>query len=304
MLKIKREKLIKKDEKYYYNNKLFDGIIFYLKNITIKAKKVCKDGQIVSDYLNKYFDNDFTLHINKDALEIPNPKIYRNEIPRYYHEKPFTGIAYSFLDGCCIKEVEYKDGAGADNIHYDENKDYSGLTSISYFISGAIKEFKRNDKNFLQEFEWYENSNIKSISISESTEACYTFGADFTFTEKGKLKMLYLDEYFEEFETIQKKIKFEILPTKKTLLEASLSDSTSLHGEDIDDNFLYEYYNLGSLNNIQQISFSSTSITEKGYEVLLKMPNLKKLHMSGYTLPLKIIDVLKKRGIEVEINMI
>jgi len=300
MLRIKREKLIKKDEKYYYNHELFNGIIFYIKNVIIKAKKICKNGQIVSDYRNEYFDNNFTLNINKDALEIPNPKIYRNEIPRYYKGKPFTGIVYKFIDGFCIEETEYRDGAGADNIDYDGKKNYSRLCSIHYFKSGNIKEFKRKDKNLLQELEWYKNSNIKCIYIDEENTVWF----EFSFTEDGNLTLIELDEYFEEFEEIKQKIKFNILPNRKELLNRRLNDNIAFGGEDIDDNFLYEYYNLGSLNNVQQISFSSTSISEKGYEVLLKMPNLKKLHICCYGFPFKTIDVLKKRGIEVEINMI
>ncbi|CAA6810407.1 MAG: Unknown protein [uncultured Sulfurovum sp.] len=304
MLKIRREKLIKKDNKYYYNNELFNGVIFFTKDSIIKIKKICKNGQIVSDYLNKYFDNNFILHIDKDTLEIPNPKIYRNEIPRYYKGKPFTGVVYKFIDGFCIEETEYQNSAGADNIDYDEDKDYSGLTSLSYFKSGIIKEFKRKDKNFSQEFEWYENGNIKSINIGESTEACYTFGADLNFTEDGKIILLYLDEYFEEFKMIEEKVKFKILLTKNALLDMQLADSISLHGEDIDDDFLNEYLHKGKLEFIKEISFSETSINEKGYEVLLKIPNLRKVHMRGYRLPFKVIDVLKEQGIEVKTSMV
>jgi len=298
MLRIKREKLIKKDGKYYYNHELFNGVIFYIKYDTIKYKRICKNGKIEGDYANEYFDNDFTLNINKDSLEIPIPKIYRNETPRYYNGKPFTGIVYKFIDGFCVEEIEYRDGAGADNIDYYEKNNYSRLCSIHYFKSGSIKEFKRKDKNLLQEIEWYENGNIKYIYIDEDNTVWF----EFSFREDGSLTLIEIDEYFEEFEKIKKKIKFNILLNRKELLNRKLNCNISFGGDDVDDNFLYEYYNIGSINNVQQISFSSTSISEKGYEVLLKMPNLKKLHMHDCKLPLKTIDVLKKRGVEVKIN--
>jgi len=304
MLKIRREKLIKNNNKYYYNYKLFNGIIFYVKDVIIKAKKICKNGQIVSDYFNEYFDNKFTLDINKDALEIPNPKIYRNEIPRYYKGKPFTGIVYKFIDGFCIEETEYRDGAGADSIDYDEDKDYSGLTSLSYFKSGIIKEFKRKDKNFSQEFEWYENGNIKSINIGESSEACYTFGADFTFTEDGKINMLYVDEYFEEFKMIQNKIKFKVLPTKDVLLKTSLNHNISLHGEDIDDELLKTFFYNSNLKDVKEISFYQTSLTREGYKVLLEIYGLEKVHLRGYNLPYDMVERLREKGVEVEITVI
>jgi len=44
MLKIKQENLIKQDNRYYYDNELFNGVIFFIKDFIIEVKKVCKDG--------------------------------------------------------------------------------------------------------------------------------------------------------------------------------------------------------------------------------------------------------------------
>ena len=300
MLRIKREKLIKKDEKYYYNHELFNGVIFFIKDLIIKSKKVCRDGQVVGNYINPYFNNNFTLHIDKNALEIPNPKIYRNEIPRYYQGKSFTGIIYKFVDGFCIEETEYRDGIGADNIGYDGGKSYSGLCSINYFKTGTIKEFKRKDRNLLQEFEWYQNSNIKSIYIDEENSVWFGF----SFTDNGQLIRLDLDWYFEEFDEIKKKIEFNILPNKKELLGIPLANKISFSGEDIKDELLKDFFEKSNLKDVNEIFFSDTSLTKKGYEILLKMPSLKKVHLRGYNLSFDVVDKLREKGVEVEITTI
>ena len=300
MLKIKQENLIKQDNRYYYDNERFNGVIFFIKNFIIEAKKVCKDGQVVGDYINPYFDNIFTLHIDKDALEIPNPKIYRNEIPRYYKREPFTGIVYKFQNGFCIEETEYRDGIGADNIGYDGGKSYSGLCSINYFETGIMKEFKRKDNNLLQEFDWYENNNVKNIYIDEENSVWFGF----SFTDNGQLIRLDLDWYFEEFDEIKKKIEFNILPNKKELLGISLANKISFSGEDIKDELLKDFFEKSNLKDVNEIFFSDTSLTQKGYKILLDIPSLEKVHLRGYNLSFDVVDRLREKGVEVKITTI
>ena len=295
MQKIKQEKLIKQDNIYYYDNERFNGVIFFIKNFMIKAKKVCRNGQVVRDYINPYFANNFTLHIDKDALDIP----------RYYQGKPFTGIVYKFQGSFCIEETEYRDGVGANNLDYDESKNYSGLCSINYYKIGTIREFKRKDNNFLQEFEWYKNSNIQSISVGESTEAYYTFGIDLIFNEDNRIKLVYLDEYFAEFDKIKKKIKFNILPSREELIKIPLANNISFSGEDIDDKLLKDFFEKSNLKDVKEISFYQTSLTKEGYEILLEISSLQKVHLRGYNLAFDdVVDRLREKGVEVEITII
>lgn len=58
------------------------------------------------------------------------------------------------------------------------------------------------------------------------------------------------------------------------------------------------------MTNVQQVSFSETSLTLKGYRHLLEMPNLKKVIFKGYNPPIDIINQLKDKDIEVLLSAI
>jgi len=51
MLRVKDEKLEFKEGKYYLDNELFNGVIYFVIDCKVESKKVCKEGIIKEDYL-------------------------------------------------------------------------------------------------------------------------------------------------------------------------------------------------------------------------------------------------------------
>lgn len=148
MIRIYKYELEEIDGKFYWNDELFSGIIFdrndSFNGHIFNSKKVCKEGVIVGDYVNKYFSKYIDV---KNCLEVHSGSLEEKEVyfdyeapPSIvlYKNKPFTGIAYNPSG----EEAEF---VGGEYLHIDGQDDPANI-EMEYADNGELIYFSYNEE--------------------------------------------------------------------------------------------------------------------------------------------------------------
>lgn len=282
MLRLNADKLKKRNNKYFFNNILFSGVIFFLQGDIITNKKICKDGIIIGNYKNELFPDNNYIEINFDALIGDDP--YYPEF-QYYNHKKFTGIAYGFnQDGFCTDEMLFIDG-------FDEPK-----SAISFFVSGKIKSFDKDENDFSQLFEWNENNFIKHLYLTlDLQKNRINFEIKF---ENRFIQTLTIEEgYFDNIEKFKKYSMFNIFEEKTFLTNISANvDFLYLSGLDIDDEIFYYLHLNQGLDKTKALNIRDTSLTDKSFKKLIGLQNLEELNIISYECSLEVVEAIKKHN--------
>lgn len=105
------------DDRLYYKNKLFDGIVFFEKaNFQLEVFEV-ENGKITKPYispcqLSLYGLIPSNILIDSSTFCCDDEDIHDSgAIPQLYQGKPYHGMSYTFIDGKCDREI-YTDESG------------------------------------------------------------------------------------------------------------------------------------------------------------------------------------------------
>ena len=292
MIRIDRDEIDEIDEKYYWNNELFTGIMFEwnpeLEDSTFISKKISQDGVIVSDYKNKYIakyiDNN-CLEVHIGALELDITTFPRAVL---YNNKSFTGIAYGSDDEFIDEEVLYIDGIGE-----------KPKLQMKYTKNGILIYFAFHDQDkmtngiFSDIYEWYSNGELKGVEIGLQY---MTFQAK--FKKDTKLSILDIDEnYFKNIEMIKNKSSFEIYEEKSFLENIYAETKIMLFNKGINDEVFFNLWLNQGLKNVCNIYLTRLAITEKSFELLKDLTNLKQINIEEcQECNIKILKEIKKKN--------
>jgi len=289
MLRLNVNRLKKEDDKYFFNDSLFSGVLFFLHGDMVLKKKICQDGIIIRDYKNKLFPDNNYLEINFDALIGDDP--YYPDY-QYFNGKKFTGMAYGFnRDGFCTDEMLFIDGL------------HEPKSAVDFFISGQMFSFDKGEDGFAQLFEWYESNALKRLHLTLNlTKNKIHF--EITKLENGVLRTLTIDKgYFENIENFKKYSMFDIFEKKSFLENISANDFLYLSGLDIDDE-IFHYLQLNNgLEDVKKLYIRDTSLTDKSFEKLIALMNLEDLDITSYECSLEVVEAIKKHNSNCKISL-
>ncbi|PTQ88931.1 hypothetical protein [Agitococcus lubricus] len=149
MLRVIASALKLENNRYLYQETLFNGIAFYMVGDVVD--RVCQfvDGVNKGDYVFECLAQKQSLiAIDADALESE----YEIE-PFLFREKLFSGIAYDFDRDRCVEIALYQEGFK----YYSE----------SWYYSGELGVLTVDDSSLYQDFLWYLNGNYQQIHLQE-----------------------------------------------------------------------------------------------------------------------------------------
>jgi len=286
MLRLAENKLIKLNEKYFYQNKPYNGIIFFISDCFITDKKIVENGKIVSSYINPYLD------YSKYTKEVLSKCLYEgiSDEEFWFDSKLFTGISHHFENGIQMYEWCYRKGF-LPNTHLGTND--INLTRIGYDEYGNIIDFESNDGEIIQEFDFH---NTHDIYISNRTNYQLkneNYHFEISIKSKKIINILSIEgNFFDNLEFIKKRIKFDIFNSKSFLLNMIANEEyISLSDSGIDDEIFYYLYLNNGLDNTKRIYITNTSLTEKSLLLLDRKVNLKEIRITTNNLGLK--EILK-----------
>lgn len=162
MLRLKSSKLIYENERWYYQNQLFSGVIFFDKTDFFVEPFIVIAGRIDSPYRSICIP-DFLSEVSQ--IDCTNFWIeYYDEhgagLPQYYPNHPdetqpwhnnngvpYEGMSYVFEEGICTFEAfSDKDGYYAKRISYNKNGDILDFEFYTLVADTYLNHF--GDKNF------------------------------------------------------------------------------------------------------------------------------------------------------------
>ena len=288
MLRIKENVLDKKNGKYYYNNKLFDGIIYFVNECKITARKVVQSGDIIKDYIDPYLDYSlWELHIDEECIEFSDLPVDTH----YLNDELFTGVGYEFFkNGLYCAEMTYRKGRSIRDDYY-EPIDNVPLVYIEYYQNGQMHYFEYHEKDFFQEYEMFEDGNIAYIYFSHSLyqKKELSVGYQKMYSLEMRLDSVYSlrnlsikGDYFQNIQTVQAKSKFDAITSKDFLKDISASKNfLTLHHKGIDDEIFYYLHLNNGLDKLRHLSVFDTSLTDKSFKLLRNLMNLQKLKIES-----------------------
>lgn len=150
MYRLEETLLTKINNKWYYKNQLFVGIIFFRQEENIIDAYEVKDGVIIKPYVSPCQQN-LPSPIQLDSSEFCNEdkdEYGSGMMPQMYKNKVYQGMSYTFIKGRCNREV-YTDEDGItinqvtwdiftyepDSLEIHTNKEWI------YFKNGSSKNF-------------------------------------------------------------------------------------------------------------------------------------------------------------------
>lgn len=256
MLRVIASALKLENNRYSYQETLFNGIAFYLVGDVVD--RVCQfvDGVNKGDYVFECLAQKQSLiAIDADALESE----YETE-PFLFQEKLFSGVAYDFDRDRCVEIALYQEGFK----YYSE----------SWYYSGELGILTVDDTSLYQDFLWYLNGSYQQIHIKENN----FFYFKVKFTEEGLCTCISIEgSYFDRVSELKEQLKVSYLQSKSAFSSINISSRLHLSGDAIDDELLTNLRLAIGFSNISNISLYETSISPQGILQLIEATNLQEL---------------------------
>jgi len=278
MLRVREDMLTIENDKYYYLGKIFTGIAFTILDGVIKDKKKYKAGECIGDYVNEYLPGEVdALRIDWDYLEPENEDDYEPLLR--YQGKLFDGIAYDFEDeGVCTGENLYIDG-------WSES-------GIGYYKSGMLESVDLIEDNFSQCYEWYGNSQVKSVSLFERDY----FDIKLEFSEKGHASSIWIEgDYFSRLPQIIDKLQFELVQDKHLFSEITCANRLFMTGEFVTDEIFSYLFENDGFKLTDELIIHRTSLTSDSLNKLVSYRSLKKLSVVSNIINLDDLKAFKSQ---------
>jgi len=305
MLRVRSEKLLYKNAKYYLEDKLYSGIIFFLENSILVNKKISQDGVIVDDYHSQFIKS------NEFNLEVEDKLLFSSDYGEmFFNDEPFTGIGHEFYDRRHTEETNYRNGYA---VNMKLGTDDSDLFSIFYDESGEIYNFERDTGKYHYDYALDEESFFRFYFSHYLSGKPDKFGClkkevkyylDVKFEEEEELTSLAIKgDYFNEIIKL-KKIDielFERFKTKDFLKELTIDTGLSLFHEGITDEIFFILLGKQNLNKLQHLRIADTSLTDTSFKKLIGLKELQLLSIASTTCSLDVILEIKKQNLNCEV---
>jgi len=291
MLRIKEELLTKKDEKYYYNEHIYNGVIYFIDKELVTAKKIVKEGVIVDDYINNM------IGYLEDGVDVLTRDLETHDLDEYfiYQDKPLHGMGYGFSDeGDCIIEYycDYAPDGKVKSISYDQVNDT---------WEDNLWEYKYRDSKVIMELEW-DNKELISYRVHRNADNQMRI----EFENNGQLKSLKLAKnYFQDAESFwdfsEKKV--DVIRDKSFLKNVTVAKQLNLFSEGMNDELFRDLAENNGLGGLERLSIMRTKLTKLSIEKLKDITSLKKIEVDGPNIEsmLDTLNDLKKKNQNCEV---
>ena len=259
MLRIKTSALTIKENKAYYQYKLFTGIAFSVVDGVVERALNYKDGMTVDVYHSPYIpeaENEICI----DEAMLKGEK-YEDEPPFLYQGQRFSGIVYSFDGEFCVGEYQVSNGI---------------MMAEIYILPNNQLEYLRLSYNgIFQAFTWYENGLFEEIELFEKESGCRL---NIALNENEEIKRFgATDNYFDRLSAFQDRLRFNFIKSRNFSKHLNLASELSLSGSGINDTFFAELKKCQGFSGINTIKFFQTSLSIDVIMALSKNTNLTKI---------------------------
>ncbi len=168
MHRLKSHLLTKENNRWYYQNNLYTGVIFFDKEDCIVEPFYVVNGIITEKY-HPICQGDLPSPIQIDLTTFDKRILYSDcedtdFIPQMYQNKKYSGIGYSFVNGICNYEALFGYGGTQRQIEWDNNRQ---INLIDYALMD-VDTYLSTDR--------HPNSYIQFINQFDGYYFCYDMG--------------------------------------------------------------------------------------------------------------------------------
>ena len=185
MQRLESTLLNKSNGKWYYQDKPYDGIVFFEKEDHLLEVFEVEKGHIIRPYQSPCkYHLPSPIQINSTGFCCEDEDDYESEtIPQYYQGEPYQGMSYTFMNGKCDAEIYTGEDATVDNKIYWDTKDFKASKFHLHYIANTLlysygnwsdsicfsyRDFKNDNKTEFITIDYHPvNKKVKNFEVTK-----------------------------------------------------------------------------------------------------------------------------------------
>ncbi len=263
MLRVNFSYLEYRDQKYYYEGKLFTGASFKLAGYIIEEFWRFEEGIKIGNYQSEYLPNNPSLlRVSVDALEFNGEYLASYAS---YQNQAFSGIGYDIDIGlpgeeCCTGEHLFSDGWPSSYVEWD----FSGQMECLGLVSADFKQF----------YGWSSDGSLSSFELHSND--LHGRIIHLSMNKQNKFRSIWIEEeYFDWLAKFRNQLEFDCFTTKSAFIDFPMGSNLGLYSPGVDDEIFHYLRANNKLENLDEITISRTSISDRNILELANLSNLK-----------------------------
>ncbi|WP_143871988.1 hypothetical protein [Catenovulum sediminis] len=265
VLRLSSEKLIQKNQLFYYQDTLFSGVMYVVEGREVKAIKELQNGRVVGDFKDPYLPEKMPdLRLLDEVLKGDWDE------PICLQGKPLTAIVYTFNDGFCVSQTELDFGQRSSET--DFLKDGTPYR-ITYF----------EDELGIQQFEWTEKGKLihYRVTLWGSLAELSLKGE-----EDGSLHSIIVkNNFFELIKPYKNWLIDKSFSEKEYMSTLTISRNVYLSGNSVSLDILISIFENGGFRECSQVYVSHDMSIDMDLIKFLTQLNLNRLDFTEQNYP-------------------
>ncbi|WP_431686417.1 hypothetical protein [Hahella sp. NBU794] len=255
MLRVKAEKLFKKNGLFLYNEEVFTGIAFTQLSGGEVRGDVIVNGVAERGYKNHYWSNIISSNICIDETVLES-----SGEPVFYNGVPLCGTTFEFDKDVCVAEKYYNEGIL--------------LHEANWTMCGVMLLLVIEEDDLTQEYEWQQDGGLELFEIYSKNNFRYRIG----FDAVGKVYAIQAEgNYFEKANSLQGRVSFDLWKGWEWFEMQSISTRLAIMGDAADDKLLSCLKQASGYQHVSSIVLDDSSISMEGILSFLELKNLESI---------------------------
>jgi hypothetical protein len=257
MLRIDAKLLIEKDELYYYREKLFTGVAFFVNTPLVEKVYEYSQGKLIGPYTSKWLNND------KDILKVEMEELDGDgELQQAFFEgKPYSGISYDIDGGFCHEEADYKNGWIGQDIVFHASGDIQSIE----LMNDTLSEYVRFDREgFIEEYK------LNKFTV---------FNVEFLYTEQALRSVTLNGDFLNLVNKEEYLLNIDVPDTLEKIKKIKIDSMLNFFGSGISDEFVEAILHNDGLKETNRIFIADTSLSLSAIITIIHQTHLVRLRV-------------------------